>query len=233
MHMAPHKQKTPRPKFGESDVVPLSAGVFTKWLASFEGSLAGATENVVPCGDCIACCSSSYFIHIKPTDIRALKAIPKELRFAAPGMPEGHSLLGHDRKGACALLKEGRCTIYQARPGTCKAYDCRVFAAAGIPAGGREKQEVNLRVQQWAFEYTTPLDRAMHDAIRTAAKFITTRADAFPDGRAPDNPSQIAILAIQCRNLFLDSSAANLPATEIAHRIVANARQAQLLGRTN
>lgn len=230
MHMAPSKQKTPRSKLGEMDAPPLSAGVFSEWLASFEGSLAGAAENVVPCGDCIACCSSSYFIHIKPTDIRALKAIPKELRFAAPGMPEGHSLLGHDRKGSCALLKEGRCSIYQARPGTCKAYDCRVFAAAGIAAGGREKQGVNLRVRQWTFEYTTLNDRAIHDAVRAAAKFISTRADAFPDGRAPDNPSQIAILAIQCRSLFLGSSTADLPATEIAHRIVAIARQAQNAG---
>lgn len=209
-----------KPRAKQTAEEPIPAGVFSEWLEAFEASLLGDRENDVPCGDCIGCCNSSYFIHIKPTDVRALQAIPPDLRFSAPGMPEGHSLLGYDRKGACPMMKAGRCAIYASRPGTCKAYDCRVFAAAGIPAGGREKDGVNQRVKRWIFAHPTPHDRMLHDAVIEAARFISNRAEVFPGGRAPDNPSQIAILAVRSRSLFLEGADRATPEKEIARRIV-------------
>ena len=202
------------------------AGVFSEWLARFEASLRGTVGNDVPCGDCIGCCSSSYFVHVAPDDVDALRAIPADLRFEAPGMSPGHTLLGYDGKGFCPMMKARSCTIYEDRPGTCRTFDCRVFAAAGIPAGGPEKDGVNRRVRRWRFEYPSPRDRASHQAVRDAARFISTRADAFPGGRAPDNPSHIAILAIRCRNLFLDGADAGRPATETAIEIAAIGRAA-------
>ena len=42
--------------------------------------------------------------------------------------------------GHCPMLVDGRCSIYEHRPRTCRTYDCRVFPAAGLErrsAGGR------------------------------------------------------------------------------------------------
>ncbi len=92
-----------------------SAGRFSSWLQETNKSLQGRAEANVPCGECSACCSSSYFIHIKPSDSQAIVHIPKELTFPAPGLPKGHLLLGYDDKGRCPMFVEGECSIYEFR----------------------------------------------------------------------------------------------------------------------
>ena len=51
------------------------------------------------------------------------------------------------------MLSCGNCTIYAQRPQTCLDYDCRVFAAAGIDAGGADKAVINRRVHEWRFRF--------------------------------------------------------------------------------
>lgn len=203
---------------------PVPAGVFSHWLDGFLKALEGDGRQDVPCGECIGCCSSSYFIHIGKDDHAARKAIPADRRFAAPGMPKGHELMGYDDHGLCPMLESSRCSIYEARPTTCRQYDCRLFAAAGIDAGGAEKRVINDRVKAWAFEYPTEHDRALHQAVREAATFLRERRDAFPGGRVPENPSQVALIAVRSHAVFLDGAAQGQDPSKLAERIMAAAR---------
>jgi Fe-S-cluster containining protein len=197
---------------------PLAAGVFSQWLEGFLASLPDG-ENDVPCGDCIGCCSSSYFIHVTPEDKAARAAIPKKLLFKAPGLPRGNHLLGHDEKGHCPMLHAGTCTIYAVRPGTCRRYDCRIFAAAGIAAGDEEARVINERVRRWSFEFPTPRDRDLLEAVRKAAAFLQEHAEAFPGGRVPTQPSQLALAAVRAHEVFLRAEDGRSP-QEIAREVM-------------
>jgi Fe-S-cluster containining protein len=198
---------SPQPVGGANPPVeaPLPAGAFSAWLRRTRAALRADTDTEVACGDCVGCCSSSYFIPIAPGETRTLERIPPALRIAAPGAAPGQVLMGYDARGQCPMLANGRCSIYAQRPQTCRTYDCRVFAAAGIAAGGSDKTTINLRVQRWQFSYPTELDRREHRAVQRTARFIRQNAQSFPGGRAPGNPSQVAILAIKTYAVLLDS----------------------------
>ncbi len=155
------------------------------------------------CGECKACCTSSYFIHIRPEENQTLARINKKLLFPAPGLPKGNVLLGYDQHGRCPMLIDGRCSIYEHRPLTCRNYDCRIFTAAGIAAGDDDKALINQRIQRWNFSYPTRRDRDQHSAVQAAAIFLRERAECFPGGAVPSNPSQLAILAIKVYKVFL------------------------------
>jgi Fe-S-cluster containining protein len=181
----------------------LPAGPFSSWLRRTRKALIHENGADVPCGECKACCTSSYFIHIMPEEARTLSRIDKKLLFAAPGMPKGNVLLGFDEYGRCPMLIDGRCSIYEVRPLSCRNYDCRIFSAAGIAAGDADKLLITRRVRRWKFSYPTRRDRDLHAAVQTAARFIQERAECFPAGAAPDNASQLAVLAIKVYDAFL------------------------------
>jgi len=178
----------------------LPAGGFSDWLRSTRSAHATDAGADVPCGECIACCTSSYFIHVGPEEIETLARIPSELLFAAPGQPEGNVLLGYDENGRCPMLVDGTCSIYEHRPLTCRTYDCRVFAAAGI-AGDRTL--ITQRARRWKFSYPTKGDRDQHSATQAAARFFQEHAVCFPGGAVPGDPAHVAILAIRVYDVFL------------------------------
>src|SRR4051812_18756771 len=104
------------------------AGEFSSWLRHTRRALHLKTVGAdVPCGECTGCCRSSLFIHIKPEETRARARIPKALQFPAPGLPKGNVLMGYNKKGECPMLVDGKCSIYEDRPQTCRDYDCRIF----------------------------------------------------------------------------------------------------------
>jgi hypothetical protein len=107
------------------------------------------------------------------------------------------------------MLQAGKCAIYRDRPQTCLDYDCRIFAAAGIDAGGADKAVINRRVRQWRFSYPSEADRLAHEAVLAAASFIQKKRESFAAGRVPTAPTGIAVLAIKAHAVFL---AANLEA---------------------
>jgi hypothetical protein len=168
----------------------------------------------VPCGDCCACCSTSHFVHIEPGERRTLARVPGELLFPAPGLPAGHVVLPFDDRGRCPLLSaRGRCTIYAHRPLTCRTYDCRVFAAAGIDA---DRDGVTARARRWRFTCPAPADERQLAAVRAAARFIRDNAAAFPGGAVPSDPAQLAVLAVRVSGVFLpDGPAAAGAAPEV------------------
>jgi hypothetical protein len=121
------------------------------------------------------------------------------------------------------MLREGLCSIYAHRPQTCRTYDCRVYAAAGLDPG---KPAIAARVRRWRFEYADEQARLAHDAVRAAALFLRNDAPSFPRGRAPDRPPDVAIMALKVYEAFIgapvpDDSAAK---RQLAARVIELAR---------
>lgn len=189
-----------------TDAKDLPAGGFSQWLSDTRAAQQDNKDVDVPCGNCNACCKSSYFIHIAPDELETLRRIPKPLLFAAPGLPAGNVLMGYDKSGRCPMLIDEKCSIYSHRPQTCRTYDCRVFPAAGIEAGGKENAQLNKRIRRWKFAYPTSDDRAEHTAVRDAAAFLRDHADRFPVGFVPNNPAQLAVLAVIVYDVFVNYS---------------------------
>jgi Fe-S-cluster containining protein len=202
----------------------IAAGSFGEWLVQIRASLRGEGGTDVPCGECVGCCVSSYFIPVRPEDKEALAVIPANLLVTAPGQKNGNVMMGYREDGTCPMLNSGKCSIYQQRPQTCRDYDCRIFAAAGIDAGGNDKHVINRRVREWQFIYSTEAERLAHNAVLAAATFIKDKGASFPSGRAPTASTGIAVLAIKTYAIFLGDELA-MSETEIANAIVKASRE--------
>jgi Fe-S-cluster containining protein len=178
----------------------LAAGDFSAWMVEIQGALRGERASDVPCDGCTACCTSSQFVHIAPDETDTLAHVPAELLFAAPGLPRGHVLLGYDERGHCPMLVDGRCSIYEHRPRTCRTYDCRVFAATGLSIDDDDKVSIARRAERWEFSFPTPADRTQHDAVVAAATFLREHGEQL----APTaNTTQLAGMAIDAHDAFL------------------------------
>lgn len=177
------------------------AGQFSAWLIDFIKTMEGKVSANVPCGKCVACCTSSKFVHIRPSDKKALNIIPKELLFPAPGLPKGYFLLGYDENGYCPMFKDGKCSIYESRPETCRQYDCRLFAATNIPVE-KENSAINRQVKEWEFSLTTLEDKEKYQLVQKAANFLLSNRNCFPDSYLPLSNSQLAVFAIRIHGEF-------------------------------
>lgn len=142
--------------------VDLPAGRLSTWLAE----LRSGDGTDVPCGECDACCRSSMFVHVEPDEVETLRRIPKALRFPAPGMPRGNVVLPFDADGRCPMLTDAGCSIYEARPRTCRRFDCRIFAAASIEP---HEPLIADRVRRWSFEVPTEEEQQRLSLIRRLA----------------------------------------------------------------
>ncbi len=179
----------------------LPAGDFSAWLARMRDALRTGADMDVPCGDCRACCTTAHFVHVGPDERDVLTLVPRELRFPAPGLPSGHVVLPYDERGRCPMLEQdGTCGIYEHRPRTCRVYDCRVFAAAGVDA---DREAITAQSRRWRFTSPTSEDGEEREAVRAAARFLHDHAAAFPPGVVPDAP-RLAVLAVAVCHLFLD-----------------------------
>jgi len=180
------------------------AGEFSSWMVEIRAAIRGAGISDVPCDGCTACCRSSQFVHIGPEELDTLSQIPAELKFPAPGRPRGHVVLGYDERGHCPMLVDDKCSIYEHRPNACRTYDCRVFPAAGLDPGA-EKVDLSRRARRWQFSYSTDRDHTEHEAVRAAASFVGAHPDIVRDAGIPVNETQLAALAIEIHDLFLDN----------------------------
>jgi len=177
------------------------AGDFSDWLRAMRATLAGHAFMEVACGDCVGCCTSSLFIKVRAHEHVAMSRIGARHLQPGPG-GQGDMLMGYDEHGHCHMFANGGCSIYQDRPETCRTYDCRVFTAAGMKAGGDEKSVINARVARWRFSYRTDRDRAEHHAVTAAANFLRQHPVRFPGGHVPSRPGEIAVLAVKTYPVF-------------------------------
>ena len=202
---------------------PIPAGKFSEWLRAMRAALAGSAGMDVACGDCVGCCTSSLYIKVRPHEADALAAIVEHggALEPAPG-DRGEQLMGYDERGHCPMFVDGGCAIYAHRPETCRTYDCRVFTAAGVTAGGLDKSVINARVASWRFEYPTERDRIEQRAVRAAADYLRQHPVRFPNGRIPSRAAEIAVLAVKTYSVFLDPPRTD---AEISTAIVQAARE--------
>jgi len=143
---------------------PRPAGEFRAWLTGMRAALRGERNSDVPCDGCTACCTSSQFVHVEPTDTAALAVIPPELLFPAPGLADGHWVMGFDQDGCCPMFVDGRCSIYEMRPRTCRVYDCRLFAALGRV--NEDAPQLAARIRSWEFSFADDQSRAVAEDVR-------------------------------------------------------------------
>ena len=73
----------------------VAAGPFGTWLAQARASLRGDVGADVPCGDCVGCCVSSYYIPVRREDKEALALIPAHHLVQAEGSPQGNLLMDY------------------------------------------------------------------------------------------------------------------------------------------
>ena len=203
----------------------VAAGAFIEWLERFRASLRGNEGSDVPCGDCTGCCISGYSVQIRPHDAAARASIPPELLVRALGVARNELTMAARPDGTCPMLRGSECTIYQSRPQTCRDYDCRVFAAAGLDAGGPDKDVINRRVRQWRFSYPTELDRKAHAAVMAAAAFIGSKRSSFPGQRAPVGSMGISVLACETYTVFLQPGVDENAAETVARMILETSRE--------
>jgi hypothetical protein len=180
----------------------IDAGDFGVWLKEMRAALRGKGGTQVPCGDCVGCCVSSYHIPIRIEDAAARKLIPVR-HLARAG---NTTVMTYLPDGTCPMFGASKCSIYAHRPQTCRDYDCRVFAAAGIDAGGADKHVINNRVRSWRFAFKTSRDQQAQRAVQATATFIKNHATSFPGG-APSAPTGIAVLAIKAYHVFMNPNA--------------------------
>jgi len=199
------------------DHIPLTdksvpAGDFSSWLAGTDATQLQGAEADVPCGDCNGCCKSFYFIHVTPEDTGALAAIPQELLFEAPGAPPGHFVMGYNEYGHCPMLVDDRCSIYDVRPQTCRAYDCRIFTACDMQPGETDKALVSARTARWQFSFASRADQDVQSAIAQAAHWLRREQQnpesSLPENFLPSNSTQLAVLALQIHPLFVQPDTA-------------------------
>lgn len=203
----------------------LDAGEFGAWLADMRAALRDDRDTEVACGTCVGCCTSSLYIVLRPGDARVLPHVPTEFVVESPRLPAGHRAMGFDARGHCPMLREGRCTVYALRPQTCRTFDCRVFAAAGIDAGGADKAPITVQSRRWVFRYASDDARRAHAAIRTAAQFFRNDATSFPPGAAPSRHADVAIAALLTYELFLDGIPdSRVERERLAHRVLESRR---------
>lgn len=196
---------------GEIDGHALDAGPFGPWLDRTLAALDGRVDADVPCGSCLACCSSRQFVHIEPDETETLERVPGELRFPAPGLPAGHVVLPHDDRGRCPMLGDRGCTIYEHRPRTCRIYDCRIFTAADVEPDD-DQPLIADRVRRWRFQVADG-DRGALDAVRVVARVLADPR-AHPGGVAPRRAGQRAAMAVGLHRLALDGDRVIEPSPE-------------------
>jgi Fe-S-cluster containining protein len=206
---------------------PVDAGEFGAWLDEMRTALLEDRDTEVACGTCVGCCTSSLYIVLRPADARVLPHVPAEYVVESPRLPAGQRVMGYDARGHCPMLRDGKCTVYALRPQTCRTFDCRIFAAAGIDAGGPDKAPISTQARRWEFTYASEEARRAHAAIRAAAQFMRNDATSFPPGAAPSRPAEVAVAALQTYELFLDGVPDSREEREaLAHRVLAARRAA-------
>ena len=88
-----------------------------------------------------------------------------------------------------------------------------MFAAAGIDA---DREEITARARRWRFTWRSREDTERAEAVAAAARWIPQHTAAFPGGRVPDDPAQLAVLAIRVADVFLPGGSATIAVDDVA-----------------
>lgn len=197
---------------------PIQTDAYSAWLRTTLDARRTGADVTVPCGDCRSCCTSGYFIHIAPDEHQVLSVIPRALLFAAPGLPLGHLVMGHDKHGHCPMFVGNACSIYASRPRVCRQYDCRVLAATKLSESD-SRAKITQQAERWLFEFSGAEDNLALASVSKAVEFLERKAHLLPVGFLPSNQLQKAVLALEIHAIFAGQTQTN--DDQIAARIVA------------
>ena len=186
------------------------AGTFGDWLADMRAVLRGQRDADVPCGDCVGCCVSKYVIPLRPADSRVLESIPDRYLMIERGENGIRYQMKFREDGTCPLFCQGKCSVYQHRPRTCRDYDCRVYAATGLVPDG-DRPVIGERVAAWRFSYRTEDERRDARAVRRAAEFIRSSGTVLPAQLRLDSSAAVAVLAVKVYPVFRESCDGEMP----------------------
>jgi hypothetical protein len=160
--------------------------------------------------------------------VRARAEVPEQYLLGTVASGE-RWMMGFREDGRCPFMNERHCDIYADRPQTCRDYDCRIYAAAGlVPDGNRAM--IERRVREWEFSFGSNTERADAEAVRSAAQFIRTNAALFPVGVRAGSATAAAVLAVKAYSLFLIDQTGSLQAR--VQRVMELAREFDSAGRT-
>ena len=102
------------------------------------------------------------------------------------------------------MLVDGRCSIYEHRPRTCRTYDCRVFPATDVVP---DQPAVAVQVKRWRFSFPSEADSDAHarvlqaaavggdevrNATERAVRALASTVDGAPGRKSPGMPSKSA-----------------------------------------
>ena len=91
----------------------------------------------VPCGSCTLCCEK-LTPHLTPEEVASglyplsLIQPSDEQRIANPNIGPVVSLY-RKKEGGCGMFIDGKCSIYNYRPNSCRQFDCRKGHHPNIP----------------------------------------------------------------------------------------------------
>lgn len=183
----------------DNPLMDRSAGSFGAWVEQMRAVLRGEREAEVPCDGCLGCCVSAYPVPLRPTDAVALARVPAHQLALPRGRGMAQMLPRED--GTCPMLEAGQCSIYADRPQTCRDYDCRIYAAAGLLPDG-DRPVIRERVREWRFDFAAPDEQEQSAAVRRAAAFIRQHAGQFPAAVRAHSAAAAAVLAVKVYPLF-------------------------------
>ena len=162
----------------------MDAGRFAHWIVAVQQGMRSGDGNDVPCGGCVACCTSGQLV---PVDDDERGGLPPH---AVVDTAEG-AVLARTDEGACLSLADGRCTVYETRPRACRIYDCRIFAATGLEPE-EDKPAIREQAKRWRFRVATDEDRRRSEAVR--ATVVMLRMQQV--GGRPTSTTQLAARAV-------------------------------------
>jgi hypothetical protein len=178
------------------------AGDFGTWISA-RLNPETASNAVVACGECTACCTTFEGITIHHDETETLAAISsfhlrRDTRFA-----NGAQILIANPDRTCPMLVRGSCSIYPVRPRACRAFDCRSLAAADLIDTEGPGAQLGARANQWEFTYDEASKRRQL-AVLDAVEFIHRHSVAFRSRGFTYEPTVTATQAIQIHELFLE-----------------------------
>lgn len=119
----------------------------------------GTSEVSVPCNGCTACCRSPHV---------TVKLTHDEARQLRSRVHNEAVVLEKKENGECVYMNDdGRCSIYDIRPQTCRLYDCRIWGLVGILPN--DDKNLRVRIDSWVFDLSDKDDVELVATLKNAA----------------------------------------------------------------
>ncbi len=122
--------------------------------------------------------------------------------------------MGYDRDGRCPMLKKEGCLIYQYRPETCRTFDCRILAAAGLTSAEKHNP-VFQQAKRWKFTFPAQKDREEFAAVQRAAGFFQSHPNLFGDAVSQMDAIRMSVAAVKVYDQFVDSDGKRATTQEV------------------